>query len=122
MNRIFQHAALLPVAFLLALPASAQERSSNATTLSLPSVGGDGHLFFLDIARRVLTTNPDGSALRVLAEGLKDSPDGIDVDEARGIVYWSNMGRAADDDGSVLRVGIDGGPVSVVVPRGGTFT
>ncbi len=82
-----------------------------------------GRIFFLDIrGGRVLSANPDGSDLKVLAEGRRTGPDGIVVDPSAGFVYWSNMGKASADDGSIDRVSIDGGEVTNVVPVGGTFT
>jgi DNA-binding beta-propeller fold protein YncE len=83
----------------------------------------DARLFFLDIrGGRVLSANPDGSDPKVLIDGHRNLPDGIALDIEAGHIYWSNMGRAADDDGSVMRADLDGGNVTTIVPRGGTFT
>lgn len=80
-------------------------------------------LFFLDIrGGRVLSVNPDGSNLQVLVDGKRESPDGIAVDVEKGHIYWSNMGRANDDDGSVFRTSLDGSNFTTLVPKGGTFT
>lgn len=80
-------------------------------------------LFFLDLrGGRVLSVNPDGSNLQVLVDGKRELPDGIAVDVDNGYVYWSNMGRANDDDGSVVRANLDGSHVTTLVPKGGTFT
>ncbi len=85
--------------------------------------GGSSRIFFLDIrGGRVLSANPDGSDLKVLVDGRRKGPDGIVVDPAAGFVYWSNMGKASADDGSIDRARLDGSDVTTIVPEGGTFT
>jgi DNA-binding beta-propeller fold protein YncE len=79
-------------------------------------------LFFLNIQGQVLSAEPDGSDLRVLVDDLETSPDGIAVDVANRHVYWSNMGAARVDDGSIMRADLDGSNVTAIVPPGGTFT
>lgn len=79
-------------------------------------------LFFLNIRGQVLSAAHDGSDLRILADGLATMPDGIAVDVENGHVYWSNMGAAKENDGSVIRSDLDGGNVTTIVPTGGTFT
>jgi DNA-binding beta-propeller fold protein YncE len=91
--------------------------------LSLMAADTTPRLFFLDIrGGRVLAANPDGSGLQVLVDDKKESPDGIAVDAAKGHIYWSNMGRASEDDGSVFRTNLDGSHFTTLVPKGGTFT
>lgn len=115
MKTLLPALALCTVAF--AHPTFAQEGSARQER------SGAGRLFFLDIrGGRVMTANTDGNELRTILEGNKNSPDGIDVDTATGFIYWSNMGRPMDDDGSVERVAMDGSQHSYVVPVGGTFT
>jgi DNA-binding beta-propeller fold protein YncE len=58
----------------------------------------------------------------VLVDGHRTLPDGIAVDVEAGHVYWSNMGRPNDDDGSIERVDVDGRNLTTIVPAGGTFT
>lgn len=85
--------------------------------------GTTPRLFILDIrGGRVVSVNPDGSDMKVLVDGRRTSPDGIAVDVDAGHIYWSNMGRAAADDGSVDRVNLDGSNLTTIVPAGGTFT
>jgi hypothetical protein len=79
-------------------------------------------LFFLNIRGQVLSSATDGSDLRVLVDSLSTSPDGIAVDVRHGHIYWSNMGRAKSEDGSVMRSDLDGRNVTTIVPSGGTFT
>jgi hypothetical protein len=82
-----------------------------------------GRLFFLDIrGGRVVSVNADGSDAKDLVTGRRTTPDGIAVDVEAGHVYWSNMGRAMADDGSVERINLDGSNPVMVVPPGGTFT
>ncbi len=82
-----------------------------------------GRLFYLDIrGGRVLTANPDGSEPKVLVEGLKMLPDGIVVDVASKHMFWTNMGKAKVDDGSIQRADLDGSNLTTVVPIAGTFT
>ncbi|RYY93176.1 MAG: 3-hydroxyacyl-CoA dehydrogenase, partial [Alphaproteobacteria bacterium] len=48
--------------------------------------------------------------------------DGIVMHAATGQIFWTNMGRAADRDGYVMRCEKDGSNVTTIVPSGGTFT
>ena len=80
-------------------------------------------LFFLDIrGGRVLTMKPDGADVQVLVDNKKELPDGIAVDVEKGYIYWSNMGKANEDDGSVYRTNLDGSNFTTLVPKGGNFT
>ena len=73
----------------------------------------------------------DGTRVRTLITGLDELPDGIVVDQARGHVYWTNMGApdpgstggdlAYTRNGSLERADLDGGNRVTIVPRG-TFT
>jgi hypothetical protein len=81
------------------------------TACAVPAQAEDAttpRLFFLNIRGQVLSAAPDGSNRLVLVDGLRTSPDGIAVDLVNGhIYYWSNMGAAAKDDGSVMRADLD---------------
>src|SRR6201993_1276126 len=82
-----------------------------------------GRLYFLDLsAGRVLTTNPDGSDLKVIVSEGRRLPDGIVVDVASGHIYWTNMGNPSANDGSIERADLDGKNVTNIIPQGGTFT
>src|SRR5690606_6457634 len=48
--------------------------------------------------------------------------DGIAMHAVTGQIFWTNMGRAADRDGYVMRCEKDGSNVTTIVPAGGTFT
>ena len=87
--------------------------------------GGDlrGRLFFLDIrGGRVVSSLPDGSEVKTLISGRTGIPDGIAVDTERGHIYWTIMGKAAEDDGRIERADLDGSHLTTIVPPGGTFT
>jgi len=87
------------------------------------AASSDGRLFFLDLrGGRVISAAPDGSDLKVLVSGRTGVPDGIAVDTHARHIYWTIMGRAAADDGTIERADLDGGNLTTVVPAGGTFT
>ena len=81
-----------------------------------------GRLFFLDLRGRVVSVNPDGSDLKVVLENHRTGMDGLVVDTATKQIYWTNMGKVKDNDGSVERIDLDGKNLTTVVPEGGTFT
>src|SRR6266436_247476 len=80
-------------------------------------------LFFLDVSGgRIESLNPDGSDRRVVLDGLKRIPDGIEVDVEAGHIYWTNMGNPTANDGSIERADLDGTNRKTIVPPGATFT
>jgi DNA-binding beta-propeller fold protein YncE len=82
-----------------------------------------GRIYFLDLrGARLVSANPDGTDVKVVADGLKQGPDGVAVDAKNGHIFWSNMGKVKLDDGSVERVDLDGSNRMTIVPVGGTFT
>lgn len=83
-----------------------------------------GRLFFLDIfGDRIISTEPDGSDLKVLLEDKrKILPDGIVVDVEAGYIYWTNMGAVGADDGSIDRMNLDGSNLTNIVPKAATHT
>jgi hypothetical protein len=106
----------------------AQRLAAAAALLLLPAVVysteiAAGRLFFLDIrGGRVVAAATDGSDVTVITSGRKGIPDGIAVDVERRQIFWTIMGVPGEDDGAIERVDMDGGPVTIVVPAGGTFT
>lgn len=48
--------------------------------------------------------------------------DGIAVHAATGQIFWTNMGRAAERDGYIMRCKADGSGVMTIVTPGATFT
>lgn len=80
-------------------------------------------LVFLDLKGRILIADPETGKVVVLvgetgargADGVALSPDGQHI-------YWSNMGRADQNDGSIMRCNTRGGEITTIVPPGGTHT
>jgi 3-hydroxyacyl-CoA dehydrogenase/DNA-binding beta-propeller fold protein YncE len=101
------------------------ESEKAPTTKSGATVNGNSseRLFFLDASGgRIESLNPDGSDRRVILDGLKRIPDGIEVDAEAGHIYWTNMGNPTKNDGSIERANLDGTNRRTIVPQGATFT
>jgi low-density lipoprotein receptor class B len=95
------------------------------TTESSAAVNGNSseRVFFLDASGgHIESLNPDGSDRRVILEGLKRIPDGIEVDAEAGHIYWTNMGNPTKNDGSIERANLDGTNRKTIVSQGATFT
>jgi sugar lactone lactonase YvrE len=94
---------------------------------SVGSRGRHSTLYYLGQAQ-VLRSDASGGEARVLVDATATNVtargvnDGIALDLLRGHVYWTNMGRAAERDGYVMRCDIDGANVKTIVAPGGTFT
>jgi hypothetical protein len=78
---------------------------------------------------KVFSIDPDGGAPVTLVDasprdGSRGSGlnDGIAVDHSNGRIYWTNMGRAPERDGFLMRCERDGSNVTSIVAPGGTFT
>jgi DNA-binding beta-propeller fold protein YncE len=118
---------------------SAVARSEDKLAGALAPNATTGRLYFLDTrGHQVMSANPDGSNLKVLAQA-GGSPDGIAVDQASGQVYWTNMmtfrsnaegwgspgargeWSARFGPGSLERADLDGSNVTTVVPSGETY-
>jgi hypothetical protein len=69
-----------------------------------------------------MSANPDGSDLKTIVSEGRKLPDGVVVDVAAGLIYWTNMGNPNANDGSIDRSDLDGGNITTIVPKGGTFT
>ncbi|MFK0022680.1 YncE family protein [Streptomyces sp. NPDC090798] len=80
-------------------------------------------LFVLEASSggRLFSVNPDGSDKKVIVTGCR-IPDGVAVDVRAGHIYWTNMGRPPENDGSIERVDLDGGNRTTIVPSGVTHT
>jgi DNA-binding beta-propeller fold protein YncE len=104
--------------------ASGASKKASTTKSSAPVNGkASERLFFLDVSGgRIESVNPDGSDRRVILDGLKRIPDGIEVDAAAGHIYWTNMGNPKANDGSIERANLDGTNRKTIVPQGATFT
>jgi 3-hydroxyacyl-CoA dehydrogenase len=117
---------LLGLIKIRANSASVSEGSNQGpTTNDSPKANGktSERVFFLDVSGgRIESLNPDGSDRRVVLNGLKRIPDGIDVDVEAGHIYWTNMGNPKANDGSIERADLDGANRKTIVPSGSTFT
>jgi sugar lactone lactonase YvrE len=81
-------------------------------------------LYFLSLRGGVIKASAQGThrSVVVAPEAAGVGPDGIAIDAAGGHVYWTTMGKVADNDGSILRADLDGRNVKTIVPAGGTYT
>jgi DNA-binding beta-propeller fold protein YncE len=93
---------------------------------SSPSPAHGGRVFYLSIGGpgggRVLSANDDGTDLKVVLGGRNAGPDGIVVDTASKKIYWTNMGNVSANDGTIERLDVDGGNLTTIVPKAGTWT
>jgi len=81
-------------------------------------------LYFLALRGGVIKTSAHGTdrAVVVPIEQAGVGPDGIAIDTRNRHVYWTTMGKVADNDGSIMRSDLDGKNVKVIVPVGATYT
>ena len=85
-------------------------------------------LFYLAQAKVLMLDAEGGSPVTLVDDAPKDGSrptgvnDGIAVHAATGQIYWTNMGRADQDDGYIMRCERDGSKVTTIVTPGGTFT
>jgi sugar lactone lactonase YvrE len=123
---------------IAALADNSAPAKANAWRAGAVAQNAVGRLYFLDTrGHQVMSANPDGSDVRVLAQA-GGSPDGIAVDKAAGYVYWTDMGTFNPNPegqgegsrgwwmrrfgpGSLQRADLDGNNVTTVVPSGGTY-
>ena len=75
-----------------------------AKVFSLPATGG---------APKILVDQSPKDGSR--GNGLND---GIALDLRRGHIYWTNMGKASENDGWVRRANLDGSNIIDIVPTG----
>jgi sugar lactone lactonase YvrE len=112
---------------LLGLIKLRQANDSAKSKATAPTTNGRSEngerVFFLDVSGgRLESINPDGSDRRIILDGLKRIPDGIEVDAEARHVYWTNMGNPKANDGSIERADLDGSNRKTIVPQGATFT
>lgn len=107
----------------IALGAPERTGTTAGSEKSPGSYGQTDRVFFLDVSGgRIESLNTDGSDRRVILDGLKRIPDGIEVDAGGGYIYWTNMGNPSANDGSIERANLDGQDRQTIVPPGATFT
>ncbi len=78
---------------------------------------------------KLFSFDPEGGAPVTLVDDTpKDGSratgvnDGVAVHAATGQIFWTNMGRATERDGYIMRCERDGSKVTTIVAPGGTFT
>ena len=72
---------------------------------------------------KVMTSAMDGTGVRTLVTGRPGGlNDGIAFDPVTQRIFWTNMGKAAADDGYIQSVKLDGSDLQMVVPPGGAYT
>jgi DNA-binding beta-propeller fold protein YncE len=91
-------------------------------TPTTPAVDTLPTLFFLNNLGQVLRTKDDGTERKVIVANAGSGPDGVAVDTKAGKVYWTNMGVASGNDGTIMSSDLDGKNLATVVKSGGTFT
>ena len=110
-------------ALLLGATSFAMLWGADSSSSSTSAHVTEGRLFFLDIrGGRVVSVNLDGGDEKTLVSGIRTIPDGVVVDPAAKHVFWTTMGKAKLNDGSVQRADLDGSNLTTIVPVGGTFT
>jgi DNA-binding beta-propeller fold protein YncE len=83
-----------------------------------------GRIIFLDISGgQIVMADPDGKTPPMaIVTGCKRIPDGIAIDTEARNMYWTNMGKFTENDGSIERADLDGKNRKIIVSEGGTFT
>ncbi|MDZ4760541.1 MAG: 3-hydroxyacyl-CoA dehydrogenase [Alphaproteobacteria bacterium] len=98
-----------------------------SSACALPRVGEDAaapHYLYLGASSVFSIPAGGGTPTTLVSQALGRGfvNDGIALDRARGHIYWTNMGSAAGDDGTIMRADRDGTNVVTIVPPGGAFT
>ena len=85
-------------------------------------------LFYLGQAK-VFSLDPAGGTPVTLVDDMPKGGarptgvnDGIAINSSNGQIFWTNMGRAAERDGYIMRCERDGSGVTTIVKKGKTFT
>ncbi|KAM0354840.1 hypothetical protein ACHAPU_000668 [Fusarium lateritium] len=89
----------------------------------------DTQLYFLDIGLSgdsttggsILVGTGDAKPLKTLVSGQR-MPDGIDISNSAGKLFWTSMGSLSENDGAVFSCNLDGSDVKEIVPPGSIHT
>jgi hypothetical protein len=113
--------AALGLSLGLALAACAGGAAKDAAT---GAGGAGGRYIYLGQSKVFAMPVSGGAPVTLVEEDLERGfvNDGIALDAKRGHIYWTNMGRAAENDGYIMRADANGANKYAVVERGGTFT
>ena len=102
--------------------------ASTATSGGSASGSAAPKLFYLGQAKVFSLDAAGGSPVTLVDEAPKDGSrptgvnDGIAVNSRTGQIFWTNMGRAPERDGYIMRCERDGSDVVTIVKKGKTFT
>lgn len=95
----------------------------------IPSIGGPSpKLYFLGQAKVMMLDPAGGAPVTLVDQSPKGGGrasgvnDGIAVHSKTGQIFWTNMGKAADDDGYITRCERDGSNLTTIVKPSGAFT
>src|SRR5215468_5890088 len=98
-------AGILTLVCLAALTAVAAAPDDSAAVRKPPT----GRVYFLDLrGARIVSAATDGSDTKVLLKDHRTGMDGIAIDTDGGHIYWTNMGKVKENDGSLERLNLDG--------------
>src|SRR5204863_7583945 len=97
---IMQRRVLLSILAGWVVCASAAAGKAPAAGAGAPATA---RIFYLASGGRVVSANPDGSDVTVVAKSRASGPDGIAVDVAGGHIYWTTMGAVSANDGTIER-------------------
>jgi len=92
------------------------------TSQPSPGFSGNavGRLFFLEASGDwIHSVNTDGADRKVILSGCR-APDGIVLDLEADHIYWTDMGVATRNDGSIERGDLDGQKRITIVREGYT--
>ncbi|KAE8343826.1 hypothetical protein BDV24DRAFT_149402 [Aspergillus arachidicola] len=93
-------------------------------------------IYFLELVRSSEITNDDffgqngrilrsmdgGKSVAALVSGLR-GPDGIEISQSTGRMFWTNMGLGTSiQDGSVMSANLDGSDIKTIIPEGSVYT
>jgi hypothetical protein len=71
----------------------------------------------------IIALDCEGRHARVLLADLGGTPDGIQIDTAQGLVYWTNMGADFHmDDGTLEAARLDGSGRRLLIGNGAIRT
>ena len=100
---------------------------AGCSSIGAPS-GPAPKLFYLGQAKVFAFDPAGGDPVTLVDDSPKDGSrtpgvnDGIAIYSLTGQIYWTNMGRAAEHDGYIMRCEKDGSNVATIVKPGGAFT
>lgn len=113
-----------------AMLAGCASGAGTAASASASAAGSSAapKLFYLGQAKVFSLDAAGGAPVTLVDDTPKDGSratgvnDGIAVNSRTGQIFWTNMGRAPERDGYIMRCERDGSDVVTIVKKGKTFT